>query len=188
MKVKIGRSHASIVGFCFHSYLRQLFRNLFHKQGFTYDYVFDWNMLKFGGPRQDSASAGGAAAAIAGVPDSGGGAVGGGVDPKDRSKHGNSSRHQSRSGVASNLPISVGGGGGMVPGIAPVAAAAIPALPMELGQPPPGTDAFGLQPVVRKKSHAAFSNYVLNPIVLLQNNRRGSKETGTPNSTRHMKK
>lgn len=32
-------------------YLRQLFRALFHRQGFTYDYVFDWNMLKFGGPR-----------------------------------------------------------------------------------------------------------------------------------------
>ena len=29
-----------------YSYLRQLFRNLFHIQGFTYDYVFDWNMLK----------------------------------------------------------------------------------------------------------------------------------------------
>ncbi len=38
---------------CF-SYLRQLFRNLFHKQGFTYDYVFDWNMLKFGGSRPES--------------------------------------------------------------------------------------------------------------------------------------
>ena len=35
----------------FVSYLRQLFRNLFHRQGFTYDYVFDWNMLKFGGSR-----------------------------------------------------------------------------------------------------------------------------------------
>ncbi|CAB4057200.1 CSNK1D [Lepeophtheirus salmonis] len=32
-----------------YSFMRQLFRNLFHKQGFTYDYVFDWNMLKFGG-------------------------------------------------------------------------------------------------------------------------------------------
>ncbi|XP_071814680.1 casein kinase I-like isoform X1 [Apostichopus japonicus] len=30
-----------------YSYLRQLFRNLFHRQGFFYDYVFDWNMLKF---------------------------------------------------------------------------------------------------------------------------------------------
>ena len=30
-----------------YSYLRQLYRNLFHRQGFTYDYVFDWNMLKF---------------------------------------------------------------------------------------------------------------------------------------------
>lgn len=35
-----------------YSYLRQLFRNLFHRQGFTYDYVFDWNMLKFGGSKQ----------------------------------------------------------------------------------------------------------------------------------------
>ncbi|XP_022916673.1 casein kinase I isoform X1 [Onthophagus taurus] len=34
-----------------YSYLRQLFRTLFHRQSFTYDYVFDWNMLKFGGPR-----------------------------------------------------------------------------------------------------------------------------------------
>ncbi|TNN04117.1 hypothetical protein fugu_001146 [Takifugu bimaculatus] len=30
-----------------YSYLRQLFRTLFHRQGFSYDYVFDWNMLKF---------------------------------------------------------------------------------------------------------------------------------------------
>lgn len=34
-----------------YSYLRQLFRTLFHRQGFTYDYVFDWNLLKFGGSR-----------------------------------------------------------------------------------------------------------------------------------------
>ncbi|XP_064641080.1 casein kinase I-like isoform X2 [Lineus longissimus] len=34
-----------------YSYLRQLFRSLFHRQGYTYDYVFDWNMLKFGGSR-----------------------------------------------------------------------------------------------------------------------------------------
>uniref|UniRef100_A0A914UN85 Non-specific serine/threonine protein kinase n=1 Tax=Plectus sambesii TaxID=2011161 RepID=A0A914UN85_9BILA len=32
-----------------YSHLRQLFRNLFHRQGFTYDYVFDWNLLKFHG-------------------------------------------------------------------------------------------------------------------------------------------
>lgn len=31
-----------------YAHLRQLFRTLFHRQGFTYDYVFDWNMLKFG--------------------------------------------------------------------------------------------------------------------------------------------
>uniref|UniRef100_A0A3Q2XU90 non-specific serine/threonine protein kinase n=1 Tax=Hippocampus comes TaxID=109280 RepID=A0A3Q2XU90_HIPCM len=34
-----------------YSYLRQLFRNLFHRQGFSYDYVFDWSMLKFGAGR-----------------------------------------------------------------------------------------------------------------------------------------
>uniref|UniRef100_A0A4W4FJD6 non-specific serine/threonine protein kinase n=1 Tax=Electrophorus electricus TaxID=8005 RepID=A0A4W4FJD6_ELEEL len=36
-----------------YSYLRQLFRNLFHRQGFSYDYVFDWNMLKFWIPLAD---------------------------------------------------------------------------------------------------------------------------------------
>ena len=30
-----------------YSYLRQLFRNLFHCQGYVYDYIFDWNLLKF---------------------------------------------------------------------------------------------------------------------------------------------
>merc|ERR1711915_864065 len=40
-----------------YSYLRQLFRNLFHRQGFTYDYVFDWNMFKFGGSRGPEAEA-----------------------------------------------------------------------------------------------------------------------------------
>lgn len=30
-----------------YSLLRQTFRTLFHKKLFTYDYVFDWNMLKF---------------------------------------------------------------------------------------------------------------------------------------------
>lgn len=34
-----------------YSYLRQMFRTLFHRETFTYDFVFDWNMLKFGGPR-----------------------------------------------------------------------------------------------------------------------------------------
>lgn len=41
-----------------YSYLRQLFRNLFHRQGFTYDYVFDWNMLKFGGRNNDESERG----------------------------------------------------------------------------------------------------------------------------------
>uniref|UniRef100_A0A1I7WLE5 non-specific serine/threonine protein kinase n=1 Tax=Heterorhabditis bacteriophora TaxID=37862 RepID=A0A1I7WLE5_HETBA len=29
-----------------YSHLRQLFRNLFHRQAFCYDYIFDWNVLK----------------------------------------------------------------------------------------------------------------------------------------------
>ncbi len=29
-----------------YAYLRQLIRNLFHRQGFSYDYVFDWNVIK----------------------------------------------------------------------------------------------------------------------------------------------
>lgn len=29
-------------------YLRSLLRVLFHRQGFSYDYVFDWNILKYG--------------------------------------------------------------------------------------------------------------------------------------------
>ncbi|XP_020626603.1 casein kinase I-like [Orbicella faveolata] len=35
-----------------YSYLRQLFRNLFHCQGYVYDYIFDWNLLKFGSGRE----------------------------------------------------------------------------------------------------------------------------------------
>ena len=27
-------------------YLRQLFRTLFHRLGYTYDYVFDWNTAR----------------------------------------------------------------------------------------------------------------------------------------------
>ena len=29
-----------------YAYLRQLFRSLFHKLGYTYDYVFDWNTAR----------------------------------------------------------------------------------------------------------------------------------------------
>ena len=67
------------------SYLRQLFRNLFHKQGFTYDYVFDWNMLKFGGPRQDAIGVDPAAGLAQGVAAQGAG--GGGAGTPDRKQH-----------------------------------------------------------------------------------------------------
>jgi hypothetical protein len=39
-----------------YQYLRQLFRNLFHRQAFTYDYMFDWNNLKFSSPQNGSNS------------------------------------------------------------------------------------------------------------------------------------
>lgn len=48
-------------------YLRKQFRTLFHRQGFTYDYVFDWNMLKFGGNRNaTNTTAGGVVTGTAG--------------------------------------------------------------------------------------------------------------------------
>ena len=34
-----------------YSFLRQIFRSLFHRQGYTYDYIFDWNLLRAGGSR-----------------------------------------------------------------------------------------------------------------------------------------
>uniref|UniRef100_A0A3Q3VZT1 non-specific serine/threonine protein kinase n=1 Tax=Mola mola TaxID=94237 RepID=A0A3Q3VZT1_MOLML len=40
------KGYPCIVGSCCLHYVRKL--NLFHRQGFSYDYVFDWNMLKFG--------------------------------------------------------------------------------------------------------------------------------------------
>lgn len=37
-----------------YSYLRNLFRGLFQREGFTYDFIFDWNLLKFSGSDQNS--------------------------------------------------------------------------------------------------------------------------------------
>ncbi|CAH8541706.1 unnamed protein product [Schistosoma turkestanicum] len=37
-----------------YSYLRNLFRGLFQREGFTYDFIFDWNLLKFSGNDQNS--------------------------------------------------------------------------------------------------------------------------------------
>lgn len=53
-----------------YNYLRKLFRSLFHQKGFTYDCVFDWNMLKFGGSRnavgQNAIASGAANNAVSG--------------------------------------------------------------------------------------------------------------------------
>lgn len=89
-----------------YSYLRELFRNLFHKQGFTYDYVFDWNMLKFGGPQQDS--------------EAHGANNGAGGDHKDRNKRRYLRQPQTPDcvggetmpGLVNGGGVGVGGGGG----------------------------------------------------------------------------
>lgn len=108
-----------------YSYLRQLFRNLFHRQGFTYDYVFDWNMLKFGGSRGPETE----------------------TDPsRERRRHGRGASMAATGGDATPR--------GVVPGLQ----MAPPELPIGgITQPPVMT-------------------------------RRGSKETGTPTSSRHLKK
>jgi len=131
-----------------YSYLRRLFRNLFHKQGFTYDYVFDWNMLKFGGSRPESD----------------------GNDAKDRERK---QRHQRTAAAvvaatgasavpgngASAMDTNRGGGiGGAVDASSKPHQMAPPESPFGTGQPP------------------------------VQVVRRGSKEMGTPNSARHLRK
>jgi len=71
-----------------YSYLRQLFRNLFHREGYVYDYIFDWtlqikqqrvNRTSSTGSRQGREVATGAAAAAAaaavGATNNGGGMV-----------------------------------------------------------------------------------------------------------------
>jgi len=132
-----------------YSYLRQLFRNLFHKQGFTYDYVFDWNMLKFGGSRPESD----------------------GNDAKDKERR---QRHQRTAAAvaavagASAVPGTVGGPSAMDASRGGIAGPtettpkphqmAPPESPFGTGQPP------------------------------VQVVRRGSKEMGTPNSARHLRK
>ncbi|CAJ0948937.1 unnamed protein product, partial [Mesorhabditis belari] len=40
-----------------YAHLRQLFRNLFHQQGFCHDYIFDWNLLKIKRMQQPNNSA-----------------------------------------------------------------------------------------------------------------------------------
>jgi len=127
-----------------YSYLRQLFRNLFHKQGFTYDYVFDWNIVKFGGtrPESDTAAITGSAANPA---------------VQDITKERKSRHQRSATGMQS----------GAVPG---------PAGTGDVGTPKLGT----IPPIV--------SSDVPFPATQPGVTRRGSKETGTPSSTRHMKK
>lgn len=98
-----------------YNYLRKLFRALFHQKGFTYDYVFDWNMLKFGGTRNAVGDSSGAAAgaavvsASAGVGVVGSGAVASGTvaqqqDDNDgpTNKRNQLSNHQTEEPMATN--------------------------------------------------------------------------------------
>jgi len=93
-----------------YTYLRQLFRNLFHREGYTYDYVFDWTVQiqeqrlrgdssqsRSGGARKSSAAAPAGAADASRRPTAGGGAE------RERHRERRSSSRQDRAG---------GGGGG----------------------------------------------------------------------------
>ncbi|KAL1922753.1 uncharacterized protein VTP21DRAFT_9129 [Calcarisporiella thermophila] len=67
-----------------YSYLRKLFRDLFVREGFQYDYVFDWTVMKLEGKASESQSsaAGGMQAGVAG----GAGGAGNGI-PLSRQVH-----------------------------------------------------------------------------------------------------
>ena len=83
-----------------YSYLRKLFRELFVREGYQYDYVFDWTILKYqqnarGGGSASQARAGGAAERAPGL-GHGGDAVHGG----------------DHSGLRAQHPPGAGGGGG----------------------------------------------------------------------------
>jgi casein kinase 1 delta len=66
-----------------YQYLRQMFRNLFNRENYSYDYVYDWTLLKY--ERQQAqfgaASGGGAAAAAPGGPAAAGTAAAPGAGP-----------------------------------------------------------------------------------------------------------
>lgn len=152
-----------------YSYLRQLFRNLFHGQGFTYDYVFDWNMLKFGGPGQDAIGVDPAAGLAQGVAAQGAGG-GGGAGTPDRKQH----RLHGRQPAAVNAAGSAGA----------VGVGTSSGIPMGgytdgMSQPMTASDAVMMQ-------YAGAPGGAQPPLA----NRRGSKDAagGTPSSTRHMKK
>jgi len=133
-----------------YSYLRQLFRNLFHKQGFTYDYVFDWNMLKFGGSRPESD----------------------GNDAKDRERKQRHQRTAAAVAVAATGASAVPGNGASAMDTnrgAGIAGGAVDATSKPHQMAPPESPFGTGQP----------------PVQVV---RRGSKEMGTPNSARHLRK
>jgi len=105
-----------------YTYLRQLFRNLFHREGYTYDYVFDWTVQiqeqrlrgdssqsRGGGARKSSAAAPAGGAGDASRRPTAGGGGGGGGGERDRHRERRSSSRQDRAGGG-------GGGGGAAGG------------------------------------------------------------------------
>lgn len=99
-----------------YNYLRKLFRSLFHQKGFTYDCVFDWNMLKFGGSRNavgTNAIAGGAAnnavSGSAGVGAMGSAAMASGTAQQQEDNEGPTNKRN-------QITNHAGGGGGGVGG------------------------------------------------------------------------
>ncbi|KAF5402904.1 Casein kinase I delta [Paragonimus heterotremus] len=62
-----------------YSYLRNLFRSLYHREGFTFECVFDWNLLKFSGNEPNQGENSNAAALE--------NATGSGAQPSQRRAH-----------------------------------------------------------------------------------------------------
>lgn len=87
-----------------YSYLRQLFRNLFHIQGFTYDYVFDWNIVKFGGTRQTESGDTGGGNGGSGPNGGNGGNSGGEAAVKERKRHQRSAAAAAAAAAAAGTP------------------------------------------------------------------------------------
>jgi len=142
-----------------YSYLRQLFRNLFHKQGFTYDYVFDWNMLKFGGSRPESD----------------------GNDPKDRERK---QRHQRTAAVVAAQAAA--GASAAVPGNGASAMDTNRGGGIGVGGGAGGGGPLETTPKPHQMAPPESPFGTSQPPVQVV--RRGSKEMGTPNSARHLRK
>lgn len=88
-----------------YQYLRQLFRNLFHRQGFSYDYMFDWNNLKFASNGNNGTSSATTATTPAAVATgAGGAAIGAGAIGATLNSSGNNNNNNTNNTNNNNHP------------------------------------------------------------------------------------